>query len=221
MAVSARWRGLQDLFDHLPLDDRAKEQLFDEMSRPDRLYHGVGHLEILWRRHLLYSARVGLDTPAINTLVACAIAYHDSVFDFSRSDNEDRSADHWLEVSANSAIVDKDREWVAKTIRATKDHLGYAPDMNKSGHAAKLRERARLWVLDLDLTPLGETPDVFEANTRLLRNENKHLSDKEWNEGLSAFRDRFLSAAQIYRFPELSEIYGASARRNLAKSLLH
>ena len=82
MAVSARWRGLQDLFDHVPLDDNAKERLFDEMSRPDRLYHGVAHLETLWLRHRLYSARVGLATPEIDTLVACAIAYHDSVFDF-------------------------------------------------------------------------------------------------------------------------------------------
>ena len=221
MAASARWRGLQDLFDHLPLDDRAKQHLFEEMSRPDRLYHGVGHLETLWRRHRLYSHRVGLATPAIDRLVACAIAYHDSVFDFSRSDNEERSADYWLEVSANSAVPDKDREWVAKTIRATKDHLGYTPNSKKSGVAASLRERARMWVLDLDLTPLGEPPEIFEANTRLLRNENKHLSDKEWDAGLSVFRNRFLSAAQIYRFPELSEIYDASARRNLAHSLLH
>ena len=220
MAVSKRWGGLQDLFDHVPLDDFAKRRLFDEMSRPDRLYHGVGHLETLWRRHRLYSSRVGLATPAIDTLVACAIAYHDSVFDFSRSDNEDRSADYWLEMSANSAVVDKDREWVAITIRATKDHLAYAPDTKKSGVAARLRERARMWVLDLDLTPLGEPSDIFQANTRLLRNENKHLNDKDWYAGLSVFRDRFLAAPQIYRFPELSEIYDASARRNLAQSLL-
>ena len=221
MAVSARWSGLQDLFDHIPLGDEAKARLFAEMSRPDRLYHGVGHLETLWRRHRLYSARVGLATPAIDTLVACAIAYHDSVFDFSRSDNEDRSADYWMEVSANSDIPRKDREWVAQTIRATKDHLGYLPDTKKSGVAARLRERARMWVLDLDLTPLGEPSEIFKANTRMLRDENKHLSDKEWTDGLSVFRDRFLSAPQIYRFPELSEIYDASARRNLSHSLVH
>jgi predicted metal-dependent HD superfamily phosphohydrolase len=221
MAVSKRWGELQDLFDHVPLTDAAKAQLFDEMSRPDRLYHGIGHLETLWLRHRLYSPRVGLATPAINTLVACAIAYHDSVFDFSKSDNEERSADYWLEVSAHSSLSDKDREWVAKTIRATKDHLAYAPDTKKSVAAARLRERARMWVLDLDLTPLGEPPDIFQANTRLLRSENKHLSDKEWDAGLSVFRNRFLSAPQIYRFRELSEIYDASARRNLAQSLLH
>ena len=221
MAGGARWGRLQDLFDNVPLGDDAKEKLYDEMSRPDRLYHGVGHLETLWRRHRLYAARVGLSTPTIDTLVACAIAYHDSVFDFSRSDNEDRSADYWLEVSANSVIPEKDREWVAKTIRATKDHLAYVPDMKKSGVAARLRERARMWVLDLDLTPLGEPAEIFQANTRMLRNENKHLSDTEWNAGLSVFRDRFLSARQIYRFPELSEIYDASARRNLSQSLLH
>ena len=110
---------------------------------------------------------------------------------------------------------------MAKTIRATKDHLAYVPNVKKSGVAARLRERARIWVLDLDLTPLGEPTDVFRANTHLLRRENKHLSDQEWIAGLSDFRDRMLSAPQIYRFPELSEIYDASARRNLAQSLLH
>jgi len=216
MALSARWRGLQDLFDHVPLDDRAKGELFIEMSRPDRRYHGVVHLETLWRRHRLYSGHAGLDTPAIDTLVACAIAYHDSVFDFSRSDNEDRSADYWLDVSANSVVDDKDRRWVAGTIRATKDHLGYVPEAKKAGAEARLRERARAWVLDLDLTPLGEPPDVFAENTRLLRAEQEHLSDEEWHANLTAFRQRFLSAPHIFRFPELSAIYDASARRNLA-----
>lgn len=217
MAVSARWGGLQDLFEHVPLDDRAKGQLFDEMSRPDRLYHGVGHLETLWRRHRLYSGRVGLADPVTDTLVACAIAYHDSVYDFSGSDNEGRSAENWLRASAGSSVSEADRQWVAATIRATKDHLGYAPRRKAANARGKLRERAREWVLDLDLTPLGEPPDIYQHNTGLLRAEQKHLSDSEWDAGLMAFRKRFLAAPQIYRFPELAAIYDASARRNLAR----
>ena len=42
---------------------------------------------------------------------------------------------------------------------ATKDHLAYAPDAKAASAEARLRERARAWVLDLDLTPLGEPPD--------------------------------------------------------------
>jgi predicted metal-dependent HD superfamily phosphohydrolase len=217
MAARTRWRGLQDLFEHVPLDDRAKGQLIDEMSKPNRLYHGVGHLELLWRRHRLYSGGVGLADPAIDTLVACAIAYHDSVYDHSRSDNEDRSAEFWLRASAGSGVDDEDRQWVAQTIRATKDHLAYAPDAKAASAEARLRERARAWVLDLDLTPLGEPPDVFDGNTRLLRAESGHLSDEAWEASMLAFGRRFLAAPRIYRFPELGAIFESSARRNLAR----
>ncbi len=217
MAASAGWRELHDLFENVPLDDRAKRRLFDEMSKPDRLYHGVGHLELLWRRHRLYSAAVGLADPVIDRLVACAIAYHDSVYDHSRSDNEDRSAEFWLRASAGSTVDDEDRQWVAQTIRATKDHLAYAPDGRAASAEARLRERARAWVIDLDLTPLGEPPDVFDENAKLLRAESGHLSDKAWDESMRVFRRRFLAAPRIYRFPELAAIFESSARRNLKR----
>jgi predicted metal-dependent HD superfamily phosphohydrolase len=160
---------------------------------------------------------VGLADPAIDTLVACAIAYHDSVYDHSRSDNEDRSAEFWLRASAGSGVDDEDRQWVAQTIRATKDHLAYAPDAKAASAEARLRERARAWVLDLDLTPLGEPPDVFDGNTRLLRAESGHLSDEAWEASMLAFGRRFLAAPRIYRFPELAAIFESSARRNLAR----
>lgn len=220
MAASERWRGLQDLFEHVPLDDRAKEQLFKEMSGPHRLYHGVAHLELLWGRHRLFSGRAGLADPAIDTLVACAIAYHDSVYDCSRSDNEERSADFWLSASAGSSVDDKDRQWVAQTIRATKDHLAYQPHLKATSAKAKLRERARLWVLDLDLTPLGEPPDRFDANSKQLRAEFAQMSDEEWEASMSGFRQHFLAAPRIYRCPELAAVYEASARRNLARPTL-
>ena len=60
MAENVRWRELQDLFEHVPLGDSAKDGLFAEMGRPGRVYHGLRHLETLWRRHGLYSPEAGL-----------------------------------------------------------------------------------------------------------------------------------------------------------------
>ena len=78
-----------------------------------------------------------------------------------------------------------------------------------------MRERARLWVLDLDLTPLGEKPGVFARNTRLLRSEAADMTDSQWKEALKKFYQRFLDAPHIYRFTELAEIFESQARRNL------
>ena len=82
---------------------------------------------------------------------------------------------------------------------------------------ARLRERARVWMLDLDLTPLGEPPDVFDDNTRRLREESRHLSDEQWRASMLAFQRHLLAAPRIYRSPELAAIYEAAARRNLAR----
>lgn len=217
MAQSARWRGLSDLFEHVPLDDIAKGRLVDKMSNPIRRYHDVSHPELLWRRHRLYADRADFANPAIDALIACAIAYHDSIYDPKRSDNEARSAEFWLSVSAGSRLNDEDRRWVAETIRATKDHLAYAPRAGAASAEARLRERARVWMLDLDLTPLGEPPDVFDDNTRRLRAESQHLSDEQWRASMRAFQHHLLAAPRIYRFPELAAIYESAARRNLAR----
>ena len=185
------------------------------MNGPTRLYHGVAHLETLWKRHLQYCRKARLSDSGIKTLIACAIAFHDSVYDYMGADNEERSAKYWLRASAGSRLSEEDRQWVADTIRATADHLGYKSGATGSSKAARTRERARLWMLDLDLTPLGERPEIFAHNTQLLRSEAADMTDSQWNESLRKFYQRFLDAPNIYRFAELAEIFESQARRNL------
>jgi predicted metal-dependent HD superfamily phosphohydrolase len=219
MAEHARWRELQDLFEHVPLGDSVKDRLFAEMSRPGRVYHGLHHLETLWRRHALYSRDAGLSGAGPTRLLACTIAYHDSVYDVRRDDNEACSARLWLRDSADAPVSEEDRDWVAQTISATSDHLAYHANPGASGGKARLREKARLWMLDLDLTPLGETPETFDENSRQLRAEFAHLSSAEWKANMRQFRRRFLEAPQIYRTPVLAAHFESAARMNLARPI--
>ena len=214
-----RWRQLQDLFEHVPVGDPAKDGLLAEMSRPGRVYHGLQHLETLWRRHELYSPEAGLAGAGPTRLLACTIAYHDSVYDVHRDDNEASSAKAWLRDSENSLVSEEDRDWVAQTILATSDHLAYHADPKATGAKARLREKARLWMLDLDLTPLGETPETFDENSRQLRAEFAHMSTTEWRASMRKFRRRFLEAPQIYRSPVLAAHFEVAARSNLARPL--
>jgi predicted metal-dependent HD superfamily phosphohydrolase len=217
MTGHPRWRGLDDLFDRVPLGDDAKASLLAKMSAPDRHYHGVEHLRSLWRRHREHATRAGLATPTIERMIACAIAYHDCVYDARRRDNEHRSAEVWLRDSEGNAAMSADeRAWVAETIRATQDHLAYRPEPPDDLDVAT---RARLWMLDIDLTSLGESPDVFARNTALLRREAAHLADPEWRAGQRAFLRRCLDAPRIYRTPVLFALYERRARDNLARYL--
>jgi predicted metal-dependent HD superfamily phosphohydrolase len=213
------------LLAHVPLPDRAKAELSAMMAQKARFYHGVGHLALLWRRHRLYAAAEGLNAPEIETLIACAIAYHDCVYQSGARDNEERSAEVWLRASAGSAISEADRIWVADTIRATADHLAYpAPakgeaDAERQWLSAPLRERARLWVLDLDLTPLGEIAAEFDRNTELLRLESPQVSDAQFEAGTRGFLKRFSDAPRVYRSPTLAAHFEAQARANFAREL--
>ena len=186
------------------------------METDDRHYHGVGHLALLWRRHRLYAAAESLRAPDIETLIACAIAYHDSVYERGRRDNEERSAEVWMRASAGAPLSEADRNWVADTIRATADHVAY-PDPVAT---APLRERARVWVLDLDLTPLGEADADFDRNTELLRLEVPHLTDAQYDAGRLAFLRRLSNAPLVYRTPTLAAQFEAQARANFARQLV-
>ena len=208
-------RDFDALLARVPLPERAKSELSAMMETEGRHYHGVNHLALLWRRHRLYAAAEGLDAAGIETLIACAIAYHDCVYERGRRDNEERSAEVWLRASAASLLSDADRQWVAETIRATADHLAY-PDPAAD---APLRERARLWVLDLDLTPLGEADADFDRNTELLRLEVPHLTEAQYDAGRLGFLRKISDAPRVYRTPTLAAQFEAQARANFARQL--
>jgi predicted metal-dependent HD superfamily phosphohydrolase len=213
------------LFAHVPLPDRAKAELSAMMTQKGRFYHALRHLAQLWRRHRLYGAAEGLNAPEIETLIACAIAYHDCVYQVGARDNEERSAEVWLHASAGSAISEADRAWVADTIRATADHLGYPAtpkpesDPERQWRSAPLLERARVWLLDLDLTPLGEVEADFDRNTELLRLEAPNLSEAQFEAGTHGFLKQISSAPRIYRSPTLAARFEAQARANIAREL--
>ena len=212
------------LLARVPLPDRAKAELTAMMEEKSRFYHGVRHLAALWRRHRLYGTAEGLNAPEIEILIACAIAYHDCVYQSGARDNEERSAEVWMRASAG-ALSDEDRLWVAGTIRATADHLAYpAPartreDAERQWGSAPLRERARLWMLDLDLTPLGEKPADFDRNTELLRLEAPQLTQVQFEAGTRGFLKHIADAPRVYRSPTLVSHFEAQARANFAREL--
>ena len=203
---------IRDLLSHVPVDALACVDLRARMSSPQRFYHGLSHLALLWSRHLAIEHEPKFGDEHARCLAACAITFHDAVLETSRSDNEERSALLWR-AAATEHLPAEDVLWVEDTIRATSDHLA------ASDAADCWRARLRLRILDLDLTPLGEDPPVFKRNTRLLRMEYPHLSFKTWDERRLEFLRKFQSAAHIYRGPEIAARFETPARMNIAREL--
>lgn len=203
------------MLDHLlrtaGLDMPARIEVLQLMGSPERHYHGLGHVGLLWSRHRKFSRGTEYAVAASSRLIACAIAFHDAVYDPLGGDNEIRSAALWRQ-SAPADLPAADVAWVSDTILATADHLA-------CNDASSLPARLRLWMLDLDLTPLGERPIVFARNSRALRRESAGLDEAEWHRRRIAFLGQIRAAPRIYRSPPLAAAFEAQARENIASAL--
>ena len=173
----------------------AAAELRRRYGEPHRAYHDAAHVGLLWLRHLLHGG------DAADRDFALALLFHDAVYDPMAKDNEDASA------ALLAALVPGDTAWAQEAIRATADHLAYA---GSDGRVLRL--------LDLDLTPLAETPEVFARNTAFLRREYAALDEARWRDGRGAVLARFLDAPAIFR-TRLAPVYETRARENLTAAL--
>ena len=213
---------LDDLLGAVPVPDAARADLRRRMAAPGRRYHGLEHIALLWTRHLAFGRDSDLEEPRVARLVASAIAFHDAVLEPGHAGNERASAALWRETASAAAVTAEEVDWVAGTIEATADHLASAKATlaeGTLGAASPLLARARLWVLDLDLSPLGEPPAAFARNTRLLRLERPDLGDAAWRRLLRAFLARLHAAPGLYRTPVVRAAFETRARANIAQAL--
>ncbi len=209
--MHAAGAAIHDLLSAAALSEAARNIVLRQMATSRRHYHGLMHLATLWTRHCRFGIGTPFLAPAATRLIACAIAFHDAVYDAKRRDNEHRSALLWRRY-APADLCAADVDWVAATIEATADHLA-------SHDSSTQRARLRLWLLDLDLTPIGEQPELFARNTRRLRAEYRHLPEAEWEGGRLAFLRKLQAAPALFRSAPLAAAFEQQARRNIAREL--
>jgi predicted metal-dependent HD superfamily phosphohydrolase len=209
--MHAAGAALHDLLSTALLSEAARNTVLRHMATSRRHYHGLAHLATLWTRHGRFGVGTPFVAPAATRLIACAIAFHDAVYDARRRDNEYRSALLWRR-HAPADLSAADVGWVGATIEATADHLA-------SHDATTQRARLRLWLLDLDLTPLGEPAELFARNTRRLRAEYRHLPEAEWQSGRLEFLRKLQAAPVLFRSAPLARAFEQQARRNIAGEL--
>ncbi|HEY3846444.1 MAG TPA: hypothetical protein VGL95_04970 [Acetobacteraceae bacterium] len=209
--MHAAGAALHDLLSTATLSEAARNTVLRRMATSRRHYHGLVHLATLWTRHGRFGSGTPFLAPGATRLIACAIAFHDAVYDATQRDNEHRSALLWQRY-APADLSAADVNWVGATIEATANHLA-------SHDATTQRARLRLWLLDLDLTPLGEPAELFARNTRRLRAEYRHLSEAEWQSGRLAFLRKLQAEPRLFRCTPLAAAFEQQARRNIAREL--
>ena len=185
-----------------------KDRVFDELEahylEPHRHYHTTGHIMFCLDELDMVSADIKQRGAVLQQdAVELSIWLHDVVLEIPGANNEQKSAEYFLEVS-DGCLDDDLRIRVHDAIIAT---------THKSSSDAL---ESQLTV-DIDLSGLAQSWPVFFVDSRLVRAEFSHLSDKEFNVGQGKFMKSLLDRVSIYYTEYFLISHEATARQNVAR----
>ena len=185
-----------------------KDHIFDELEahylEPHRHYHTTDHIMFCLDELDKVSADIKQRGAVLQQdAVELSIWFHDVVLEIPGANNEQKSAQLFLEVS--DGRLDNDlRNRVHDAIIATTHKT--SPDVLESQ-----------LTVDIDLSGLAQSWPEFFVDSRLVRAEFSHLSDKEFNVGQGKFMKSLLDRASIYSTEYFLGTHEATARKNVAQ----
>jgi len=170
---------------------------------PHRRYHTLEHVADCLAQ---LSEAEGLSADERHVL-ELAIRWHDAIYDPTRTDNEERSADLARRDLAALGEPDPVIDEVARLILLTK------------GHTVGPGDRLGAILVSIDLSILGREPAAYDRYAAQVREEYAFVPDDAFRAGRAAVLRKFLDAPVIYADPAFVDRYEAPARENLAREL--
>jgi predicted metal-dependent HD superfamily phosphohydrolase len=190
-----------------PLIDAGLEAELSALYRcDDRHYHNLAHIRAMLALARDYKSLLG--DPAA---VEAAIWFHDAIYDSKAKDNEARSAalaEQQLQGRASAGRLNR----ISAMILATATH-----QLPQLGDAVAERDAALF--LDMDLSILGATPEVFDSYERAVRREYEWVKETMWRAGRGEVLKSFLVRPRIFHTEEFRARFEPQARLNMTRSL--
>ena len=201
--LSAQWRVLAGRYTERGDESAAVfAWLVDHYSAAGRAYHNLSHVRAL----LTMCAETAADCADADA-VRFAIWFHDCVYDTTRHDNEERSADLAERELARLSVSPETVAAVRAMILATKTHHADGGDA------------AMQWFLDLDLAILGSAPEIYRAYSAAIRREYEWVPELVYKRERRKVLERFLARGAIYFTDAAARKFEAAARLNLAAEI--
>jgi predicted metal-dependent HD superfamily phosphohydrolase len=178
------------------------DELKARYSEPPRAYHTMQHIEecFAWfgQAHVLAHAKGE---------VACALLYHDAIYDTHASDNEQKSANLALSVIEEYSVADTDVcDRVESLILATR-------------HAAEPRSQDEQLLVDIDLAILGAAPARFDEYEQQVRREYAWVEEANFRRERGRILRQFLERPTLYSTTFFRERLEDQARHNLSRAI--
>lgn len=176
-------------------------ELIAAYSSRGRHYHDLRHI-----LHCLKEAQLVSDRLVDPVTVIAAIFYHDAVYDPTRADNEERSAEL---AGRDLAAMGKSQRFIAEVRDLILDTRHQVSPESNDGR----------YLVDIDLAILGAPPAEFDAYERAIRQEYAHVPDAAFRGGRARILQSFVDRPRIYGTDVFHDRYEHAARANLARSL--
>jgi predicted metal-dependent HD superfamily phosphohydrolase len=175
-----------------------REALIAAYTGPGRHYHNLAHIEDC----LAALARIDNLSERDREILTEAIWWHDVVYDATRADNEELSA-QLAEQHVRSDIAKE----VGRLIRLTKTH-----DVKAGDYLGAI-------LISIDLSILGAEPARYDAYAAAIRQEFVHVPEPDYRAGRARVLGHFAARPVIFPDAAFAAKYDRQARANLAREL--
>ena len=173
-----------------------------------RRYHTLDHVHACMYEYEQYLK----DTKSeFKMSIHYAIWFHDIVYNprASNGDNEKESASVFLAWALDHELDGQLQSQVQRMTLATAKHK----------HEWETPET---WTfLDIDLSILGQRPDVYNEYKADIREEYRFVPTKDYTKGRIAVLQSFLNRPRIYMTDYFHQKYEATARKNIASEITY
>lgn len=182
----------------------ASVDIFERLQRlhaqRHRRYHTAEHINACLR-HLDERCELAVRPE----LIEIAIWFHDAIYKPFSKTNEADSA-KMARAFLSDHLPEADVTTVTTMIALTQTH-GQADNPDTA------------LMLDIDLSILATSPDIYDAYTRDIRREYRWVPGSVFRKGRAKILRHFLATDQIYKTEALRRDWDAKARINMAREL--
>src|SRR5580704_4821037 len=175
-----------------------RDDLIAAYAAPNRHYHNRAHVEDCLDK----LARVDDLSAAEREILTEAIWWHDVVYDPTRSDNEELSAQ-----LAEQHVAADLRQEVGRLIRLTQTHQVEPSD------------RLGAILISIDLSILAAEPSRYDVYAAAIREEYAHVPDGAYRAGRTEVLRRFAARSVIFPDADFAQACERKARDNLAREI--
>lgn len=196
-----RWESVWQKLNAHAVPQEVFEELLNAYSAANRFYHNLIHIEDCLS---IFDETKSLCVHPEE--VELAIWFHDAVYDTTRNDNEQKSAEWAVSAINQSGVNHAVSERVSNLVLATR-------------HMMAVSEREAQLIVDVDLSILGSEADFYWQYENNIRREYAWVPESIFREKRREILQRFLGRRYIYYHQTYRDRFERQARQNLEHAI--